>query len=100
MADNQNTPKTIVGEGAGESLFSSESNSVTNNDNTSKTIVAVNDGLDSFTKEGIETIEVTEPVFIRTETKIESGREVTYSIYSDRVTVRKIDGVIVSTTNK
>ena len=70
------------------------------NQNTPKTIVTVNDGLDSFTKEGIETIEVIEPVFIRTETKIESGREVTYSIYSDRVTVRKIDGVIVSTTNK
>ena len=70
------------------------------NQNTPKTIVTVNDGLDSFTKEPIETIEVTEPVFIRTETKIESGREVTYSIYSDRVTVRKIDGVIVSTTNK
>ena len=68
------------------------------NQNTPKTIVTVNDGLDSFTKEGIETIEVIEPVFIDTTIVTENGRQYSQDNYTDRVTVRKIDGVIVSTT--
>ena len=101
VVNNNNTPKTITSEGAGNSMFESGNTiKMASNTNTPKTTVTVNDGQDSFTKEGVETIEIIEPVFVRTEVKIERGREVTYSIYTDEITVRKIDGVIVSTTNK
>ena len=101
VVNNNNTPKTITSGGTGNSMFESGNTiKMANNTNTPKTTVTVNDGQDSFTKEGVETTEVIAPEFLRTEVKIESGREVTYHIYTDEITVRKVDGVIVSTTNK
>ena len=101
VVNNNNTPKTITSEGAGNSMFTSGNTiKMASNTNTPNTKVTVNEGLDSFTKEGVETIEIIEPVFINTTTVTESGRQYTQDNYTDRITVRKVDGVIVSTTNK
>ena len=101
VVNNNNTPKTITSEGAGNSMFESGNTiKMANNTNTPKTTVTVNDGQDSFTKEGVETIEIIEPVFINTTIVTGNGRQYTQDNYTDRITVRKIDGVIVSTTNK
>jgi len=101
VVNNNNTPKTITSGGTGNSMFEPGNTiKMANNTNTPKTVVTVNDGLDSFTKEGVETIEIIEPVFIDTTIVTENGRQYSQDNYTDRITVRKVDGVIVSTTNK
>ena len=93
--------RTIETSNDGSELFlDSGSTSVVNNtDTVERSIVGVNDGLDSFSAKGVETIEVIEGELISTVTEDTPEGTITTKAYADDVIIRKVDGVEVSRTN-
>ena len=70
-----------------------------NNTNSVRTNVTTNDGLDSFSAEPVETMEVIEGSLINTEVvDLGDGNSKTYYTFSPDVVIRKVNGVEVSRT--
>ena len=69
-----------------------------NNTNSARTNVTINDGLDSFTAEPVETYEIIRGELIDTVGQTTDNGSKTEYIYSPDVIIRKIDGVEVSRT--
>ena len=70
-----------------------------NNTNQSRTNVTVNDGLDSFSAEPVETMEIVKGTLLSTNVIDTENGQITEYNYSPDVVIRKIDGVEVSRTN-